>query len=356
MDAVEAMKESIGVSVYEQLEIRFILYIGFGIAVIICNLICLLVFNSSRDFRRKFMLYSFVSFAELINGVSFLSAGLGRMQLLTGGGYNQPITSSDCIFTFPWPTLLLISGTLPACANLSLSLERLFAVRYASTYRGWSNSHKLILIIASVAVCLILYGLAVMSSLLWPSVSPTRICAVMNSAGPYFGTVHYFLICKAYVIGFLMVVYVYRFAGSHKKLTSSERRTQRTSLVLLGLCVILVAIPNYVLILDNWKIPKFPELLVGIAYCLYACQSMSTLTVFLLFRPEFRERLLGFLCPFRKEGRIESSDHVRTVLHSTIERQTRPALAIHTTQIIAKHHQNDPNRRPSAHHRHNETY
>ncbi|CAJ0929667.1 unnamed protein product, partial [Mesorhabditis belari] len=140
--------------------------------------------------------------SQFVNGISFLATGVGRLILLLDGDFYTPITSIQCITTYSWPSLLLVAGTLPACANLSLSLERLFAVRYPSLYRSWSNSHKYVLIIGSVIVSLCLYLLGILTSWLFPTQSLSRLCAVMDSAGPYFGTFHYLIICKAYLIGF----------------------------------------------------------------------------------------------------------------------------------------------------------
>ncbi|KAK6737326.1 hypothetical protein RB195_019803 [Necator americanus] len=98
--------------------------------------------------------------------------------------------------------------------------------------------------------------------------------------------------------------------------TNDELRRQRMMLAMTGFYVILVSIPNIVLIANEWATTQLDALVVGIFYCLYGFQSFLSLFIYIVFRPDFRLRLLSmirrpkspsnFSAPFHNTTRINS--------------------------------------------------
>ncbi|TMS33703.1 hypothetical protein L596_001414 [Steinernema carpocapsae] len=123
---------------------RFRLYTSFGVAVIVCNTIVILVHISNKEMSKRYVLFTLLSVAELVNGISFVCTGVGREIQMKLGTYFMPITAEECLFWFPWPTLLVFAGQLPAAMNLMLAAERVIAVQCAGWYRRvWTWRHKL---------------------------------------------------------------------------------------------------------------------------------------------------------------------------------------------------------------------
>lgn len=104
----------------ELLELRLILYLIFGGITMVCNIPIIMVFFSTKEMRRKFALFQFLAFADLvsflcfkrfqINGVSIFSAGLFRLIVLRAGDFYKPVTPAQCLSTYPWPVLFVIAG------------------------------------------------------------------------------------------------------------------------------------------------------------------------------------------------------------------------------------------------------
>ncbi|EYC33076.1 hypothetical protein Y032_0002g588 [Ancylostoma ceylanicum] len=277
----------------EDLEIRFALYTGFGIPVCISSTISILVF-SSKDFRKKYIMFFALSFGDLINGLSFVAAGVFRNLFMFQGHYFIKVSDMECLFQTPWAILMIFAGQFPALINLCIAMERVVALEYAGWYRRvWRNRHKIYLVMLSVILTIVFFLLAVLFNIFRDTVSSSRICAVMNSTGILYGTVHYAVIALIYVLCFIVLAVIFNKTNRSRTPTKDEVRRQRMMLTITGISVILVSIPNLVLILNEWKAPSINALVVGIAYCLYATHSALSLGIYIAFRPDFRFRLFS---------------------------------------------------------------
>ncbi|VDO05713.1 unnamed protein product [Haemonchus placei] len=84
--------------------------------------------------------------------------------------------------------------------------------------------------------------LAVALNLSNPVVNMNRICAVMNSTGIYYGTVHFSLIAVTYIFCFVVLWNLFR--KSNKRRVSHTEIFLRMILSLDFVSVLLVSIPN----------------------------------------------------------------------------------------------------------------
>ncbi|CAJ0586905.1 unnamed protein product, partial [Mesorhabditis spiculigera] len=255
-----------------QLELRFRLYGYVGFLVIICNALALMVFLSKQDFRQRFQLYIFLCFSEMLNGLSYVACGFGRNALLRDGEFFDEISTSECLFTKPWPLLLLLAGVFPASANAILSLERFFAVYCCHSYRSWRH-HRQILLLAAFIYSMVFSGIGVWTGVTFPETNPDKMCALTDSVGIVYGTIHFTVCSLIYFSSFAVVIYVSLAVRRFRKMNKYERRMQRTTLGITLTSVIFVAIPSCVMVLDAWQLPKFSELVIGFAYSLYGLQS-----------------------------------------------------------------------------------
>ncbi|RCN38773.1 hypothetical protein ANCCAN_15295 [Ancylostoma caninum] len=218
----------------EALEIRFALYTGFGI---------------------------------LINGLSFVAAGVFRNLFMFHGHYFIKVSDMECLFHTPWAILMILAGQFPALINLCIAMERVIALEFAGWYRRiWRNSHKIYLVLLSVTLTIIFFLLALLLNSVQDTVSPSRICAVMNSTGILYGTVHYAVIALIYVFCFIVLTVIFKKTNKSRTPTRDEVRRQRMMLTITGISVILVSIPNLVLILNEWKAPSINALVVDRPY------------------------------------------------------------------------------------------
>ncbi|CCD65893.1 G_PROTEIN_RECEP_F1_2 domain-containing protein [Caenorhabditis elegans] len=296
--------------------LRSRLYIICGILVLIPNTICLVVFNSSKDFRQRFVFFTLLSLSDMINGISFIMSGAGRLDLLLRDQYHIDTSSSQCMTAYLWPVFLLFGGQLPATFHCLLTVERVLAVNRVSWYRSrWTWRNRLYLSSFGIVLCGLLTFIAFVVSFASPSINDDRMCAVMNSTGIVYGTIHYCWIACSYMIAFAVTLNLFLRSHGSKFLNHTEKRKQMAILILSGINVLMVSVPNFVLVADQWHSDEFDVLLVGVAYLLYGFQSCFNLPIFYFFRLEFRRRCHELL-RFRRNGTntIVSNDMSRQKL------------------------------------------
>ncbi|VDL81313.1 unnamed protein product [Nippostrongylus brasiliensis] len=131
------------------LEIRFKLYTIFGIMVCVASALCILVF-STKELRLNYMMYLALSLGDLINGASYVAAGLFRNSLIYNGQFFETTTGMECLFETPFAILLLIAGQYPALINLFIAMERIAALQFSAWYRVfWREHNKIYLILVA---------------------------------------------------------------------------------------------------------------------------------------------------------------------------------------------------------------
>ncbi|GMT23725.1 hypothetical protein PFISCL1PPCAC_15022, partial [Pristionchus fissidentatus] len=71
---------------------------------------------------------------EIINGIAFITVGIGRADAFISGTLYRPITVRRCMINKPWPIMLLIGSQLPALLTILISIERVVAVQFPHLY------------------------------------------------------------------------------------------------------------------------------------------------------------------------------------------------------------------------------
>ncbi|KAK0393408.1 hypothetical protein QR680_000197 [Steinernema hermaphroditum] len=280
---------------------RFRMYTSFGVAVVVANLVVVIVHMSNKEMNKRYILFTMLSIAELVNGISFICTGIGREIQMHINAYFIPIRVHECLMWFPWPTLLIFAGQLPAAMNLMLAAERAIAVQYAGWYRRvWTWKHKAMLGVFGWLLCVLGFGLAIVAAHYSDHVNLTRICAVMEATGIIYGSIHFALISLAYLVSFIVLFVIFMITRASKKPSQTELRRQKVLFAVIGVSVVFVSFPNFVLIFNEWHIIDAGALFVGIAYCLYALSSTFNLFIYIAFRQEFRSQLLILMCLKKK--------------------------------------------------------
>ncbi|WKX96482.1 hypothetical protein Q1695_012710 [Nippostrongylus brasiliensis] len=231
--------------------------------VCVASTICILIF-STKELRSNYMMYLALSVGDLINGASFVAAGVFRNVLIFNGRLFEKTDGMDCLFKTPWAVLMLVAGQFPATINLFIALERIAALQFSTWYRVfWREHYKLYLVLIAASLTFVFVVLAFVINALDTHILPNRVCAVMDSTGIVYGTIHYGLIALAYLCSFIALAST--FLRINRSLTPSkdEVRRQRMMLAINAISVLLVSVPNTVVILSEWKSPKFSDLMIG---------------------------------------------------------------------------------------------
>ncbi|WKX96480.1 hypothetical protein Q1695_012709 [Nippostrongylus brasiliensis] len=156
------------------------------------------------------------------------------------------------------------SGQYPALINLFIAMERIAALQFSAWYRVfWREHNKIYLILVASLLTFVFVVLAFVINSYHVHVSPTRMCAVMDSTGIIYGTIHYSLISFVYLFCFIALVVTFINANRSRIPSKDEIRRQRMMLAINVISVLLVSIPNLVLILNEWKAPKISDLTTG---------------------------------------------------------------------------------------------
>ncbi|CAJ0602807.1 unnamed protein product [Cylicocyclus nassatus] len=290
------------------LEIRSYLYAAFGAITCISSTICILVL-STRDLRERYILFLALSLGDLLNGLSFVAAGVFRNLFMYHGSYYIHVTSAQCLLQTPWAVPMLFAGQFPALMNLFIALERVLALEFAEWYHNnWRPHHKLYLIFAAFMMTFMFFMFAVIINHTSTTLYTSRLCTVLNSTGIIYGTAHYALISLTYIFCFIVLMTIFdrvnrlriaflnglRLSVCSKQTPSKEEEgRQKMKLALTGLSVLLVSIPCIFMVMDEYGVPGINELITGIAYCLYAVHSVLSLVVYVVLRPDFRAQLVS---------------------------------------------------------------
>ncbi|VDP45473.1 unnamed protein product [Heligmosomoides polygyrus] len=186
--------------------IRFFLYSTFGLILCVLNTVCIIVFSSSKELRTKYALFNALSIADFLNGLSFVL-----------------FTKMDCLFRTPFGLLLsmraqkrckmndsikqvfiafvLISGQFPALLHVLLAADRVMALCFPMWYRETLENGSL------ENVLIVIAGL---NNALDHGANANRMCAVMNSTGIIYGTLHFSLIGFAYLLCLISLCAIFR--------------------------------------------------------------------------------------------------------------------------------------------------
>ncbi|CAJ0597940.1 unnamed protein product [Cylicocyclus nassatus] len=203
-----------------------------------------------------------------------------------------------------------------ALITLLITLERVLALEFLNVYRKkWKEHYKYYLILLAFALTMFFISVAVVTTYISGNKNPTSMCSVLQATGPIYGTIHFILIALVYLLCFIVLKVIFKRINRRRAPSKDEAWKQKMLLVISGISVILVTVPNVVLCINDWQIPRINDLAVGVTYCLYTIHSGLSLFVYTAFRPDFRHRLLcilqlrrlGYQAQSTKSARINSA-------------------------------------------------
>uniref|UniRef100_A0A914VZN0 G-protein coupled receptors family 1 profile domain-containing protein n=1 Tax=Plectus sambesii TaxID=2011161 RepID=A0A914VZN0_9BILA len=122
-------------------------YAIVGGTIVLANLLVIITFLSTSGLYNKYQLLIALAVADVVAGLSTLTAGYGRRQIYAEWP-NLPngTTVMDCVLA-PWPPLLAIGGLWPATIVFVIGVERAMAVFTPLSYYAKVNfAHRWILI------------------------------------------------------------------------------------------------------------------------------------------------------------------------------------------------------------------
>uniref|UniRef100_A0A2A6BWP2 G protein-coupled receptor n=1 Tax=Pristionchus pacificus TaxID=54126 RepID=A0A2A6BWP2_PRIPA len=236
-------------------------YLSIGTIAIVANALNIGIYGQNKDMRKRYLYFIAFEVGELLNSISFLLTGAGRMTTLLNGTMTMPITAHECFFRRWWPHTLILGTEVPTLILCLISLERICAVARPALYNRLFNgrSKKVMLALTCVIslVSLIIGGVSAYNNLTvvksghCPIISSTAICSFATNHSDYGGT--------------------------------TRRRTfsSRTSIV-------MVAAPSVVMIGIRWSVFIVDDTFVAISYSFTALVSIVNTLINFLFREEFR--------------------------------------------------------------------
>ncbi|CAP25266.2 Protein CBG04593 [Caenorhabditis briggsae] len=225
-----------------------ILYISIGTISIICSLTTITLYLTSRDLRRKYILYLVLDMCELLDAISYVLLGTGRGHQLLTGVMAVPITVRACFFTKYWPQSLILGTQLPSICTMFLSFERIMAVSKPAVYKRMCTQNFKYILCGMVPVWGVLTLLAAGASVIGVDgdrVVGTRHCAIITSTSRWYATFHFTFIVLAYVIAFFSTLIVWATRRVMTTLTKSKYGSQDDKLGMIlamsGTSIILLA-------------------------------------------------------------------------------------------------------------------
>ncbi|VDL81864.1 unnamed protein product [Nippostrongylus brasiliensis] len=230
-----------------------ILYLVLGSLSILCNILNLTIWMSSRDLRQK---------------------GLA----LLGGYLSTPITVRQCFQKY-WPHSLILGTELPSFAMVLIALERLCAVLRPAAYNRFFTGRSKVILLSAVPLASVLSvgigGLSIIGSA-GDVVVQTQHCAIINSTARWYSTFHFTFIVLAYVVSFISIFTVWRISKRFSKGKVGGDNRMGVMLAITGSSIILVASESVVMMLIRWNICTFSDMVVAITYGMpaYVCSSL----------------------------------------------------------------------------------
>ncbi|EFP05965.1 hypothetical protein CRE_04937 [Caenorhabditis remanei] len=335
-------------------------HFSLGTISILCSLTTITLYLSSRDLRRKYILYLILDCCELLDGelvcgvnllfrisaVSYVFLGTGRGHQLLTGVMAVPITVRACFFTKYWPHSLILGTQLPSICTMFLSFERIMAVARPAVYkRVCTQNFKYILAgmvpvwgVVSKKLTIVAAGVSVIGAD-GDRVVGTRHCAIITSTSRWYATFHFTFIVLAYVIAFVSTLVVWatrrvmtvaRFSNStysiliFQNLTKSKFGSQDDKLGMIlamsGTSIVLLASPAVVMLTIRWDITEWGDIEVAVTYAMPGFLSVVNTIIAFRFRKELRAQFYHLLGIKSTHKKSEPSMFTRTTL--TTRRQT----------------------------------
>ncbi|GMS89893.1 hypothetical protein PENTCL1PPCAC_12068 [Pristionchus entomophagus] len=99
-------------------------YLAIGTLSVFANFLNLSMYIHSKEARKKYTGFIALEIGELINSVSFILTGAGRLESLKNDHLNAPTTTHSCFYGRYWPHAQILGTELPTLFLILTSFER----------------------------------------------------------------------------------------------------------------------------------------------------------------------------------------------------------------------------------------
>ncbi|KAF8370440.1 hypothetical protein PRIPAC_76869, partial [Pristionchus pacificus] len=267
-------------------------YLSIGTIAIVANALNIGIYGQNKDMRKRYLYFIAFEVGELLNSISFLLTGAGRMTTLLNGTMTMPITAHECFFRRWWPHTLILGTEVPTLILCLISLERICAVARPALYNRLFNgrSKKVMLALTCVIslVSLIIGGVSAYNNL---TVVKSGHCPIISSTAIWYSTAHFLFIILGYFVSFVSLLVMKAVSNQLRNESQRLRRNDSKTNILVaftGTSIVMVAAPSVVMIGIRWSVFIVDDTFVAISYSFTALVSIVNTLINFLFREEFR--------------------------------------------------------------------
>uniref|UniRef100_A0A7E4W0M0 G_PROTEIN_RECEP_F1_2 domain-containing protein n=1 Tax=Panagrellus redivivus TaxID=6233 RepID=A0A7E4W0M0_PANRE len=272
-----------------------VLYIVLGCLSIIANLTNILVFMTNRELRANYIFHIVVDFGEIVNGISYITCGIGRGTAYLNGIFATPITVHDCFYTKYWPVFLILGTEIPAWMTIVCAIERIVAVHNPANYRLYfTYRNKLILVFGALTCIGGSLTWAAISALYATRLTSTQHCAIISSTGQAFSTFHFAFVPFAYCGSFLSlctIAYVHKKTARNMQTSGKKGPQLKAFIFMTAFDIILSSMPSIVMIGASWKLFAPNDIVVSITYSMTGLLSLCHVSMNAVFYSEFTKQV-----------------------------------------------------------------
>ncbi|GMR49349.1 hypothetical protein PMAYCL1PPCAC_19544, partial [Pristionchus mayeri] len=267
-------------------------YLSIGTIAVVANMLNIGIYGQNKEMRKRYIYFIAFEIGELLNSISFLLTGAGRMTTLLNGTMTMPITAHECFYHRWWPHALILGTEVPTLILCLISMERICAVVRPGLYSHLFNGRsKKVLLTATCLISLISLIAGGASAFNNLTVVKSDHCPIISSTAIWYSTAHFLFIIVGYLVSFISLLVMK--AVSNKLAVGSQRLRRSDSktnilVAFTGTSIVMVAAPSVVMIGIRWSIFVVDDLFVALSYSTTALVSIVNTLINFIFREEFR--------------------------------------------------------------------
>ncbi|GMR43229.1 hypothetical protein PMAYCL1PPCAC_13424, partial [Pristionchus mayeri] len=293
-------------------------YVPIGALAALANFVNLAMYAHSKEARKTYMVFIALELGELINSLSFILTGAGRLEDLLSGHLYHEHSVHECFYTTYFVHAQILGTELPTLFLMQISMERICAVcwpeRYNRIFTAWGKG---LMIAACTLLALGSIGAAAGSAYNNEFLNSSGHCGIIHSTAKWYSTFHFIFI----VIGFsssltsllTMKFYSLKFRNTSAQAFRHDTKTN-TLIAFMGASLVLVASPSIVMIGMRWGLFELGDVWIALSYSTTVLVSIANMIINFVFREDFRRTF--FQCT-NKVGITHHNDELFSHLHHT---------------------------------------
>ncbi|KAF8371902.1 hypothetical protein PRIPAC_78331 [Pristionchus pacificus] len=295
-----------------------IYYLPIGTIATLANFINLAMYMHTKERRKTYMCFIALELGELINSVSFLLTGSGRLELLRTHHFYMSHTVHECFYGTFWVHSQILGTEIPTLFLIMTSVERIVAVCWPERFNKiFTEKKKGVMIVACTLLGLASLGSAAATSYNNAILNNSGHCGIIHSTAEWFATSHFVFIIVGYGVSLLslviMKIYSMKFRMTGKQ---GSRHDSKTNILIAftGASLLLVASPSIVMIGLRYKWFVMEDMWVALTYSTTVMISIANMIINFIFRADFRQTF--FRC-MNAAGITHHKDELFSHLHHT---------------------------------------